>query len=344
MTLAVLPWHTALIEDLVARRATLPHAILIHGREGIGMVELARALAQSLLCESGRGGVACGECPACGWFRDGNHPDFREVRPEALDETEERAEESAEGEKEDKKSLFIKIDQIRALSDFMMLTTHRSGMRVLVLHPAEAMKAEAANSLLKTLEEPPPGTLIVLVTARIGRLLATIKSRCRKLPAPSPTRAQSLAWLKAQGIEQPERALASAGGAPLDAVQFATDEYQSARSTFVRSLAGRQADMLTCAQAFEKSGVADPLVWLQTWVYDLVLGLEALPPSYYPDQAEALARIAKSADAKRLHRYESSLREARRLVHHPLNPRLFLEQLLISYAAAIEPAAQARSP
>lgn len=338
MTMPVLPWHVALVEDLVARRATLPHALLIHGRDGIGMLELARALAQSLLCESGRGGVACGVCPACGWFREGNHPDFREVRPEVLDEAEERADEAGDGEKDDKRSLFIKIDQIRALADFMMLTTHRDGMRVLVLHPVEAMKAEAANSLLKTLEEPPPKTLIILVTARMGRLLATIKSRCRKLPAPVPSRKQSLEWLKAQGVQQPENALASAGGAPLDAAQFAEAEYQSARAKFVRALAGKQSDMLACAQAFEKSGVADPLVWLHTWVYDLLLGANALPPSYFPDQSEALQRIAKTAEPKKLHRYESSLREARRLVHHPLNPRLFLEQLLISYAAAIEPA------
>ncbi len=340
MSAPVLPWHRTLIEDLVARRATLPHALLIHGREGTGMAELARGLAQSLLCESGRGGVACGECPACNWFRDGNHPDFREVRPEVLDDADEPAEDGAESAKEEKKSLFIKIDQIRALADFMTLSTHRDGLRILVLHPAEAMKSEAANALLKTLEEPLPGTLIILTTARMGRLLATIKSRCRKLPAPCPPAGEALAWLKAQGVEHAERALASAGGAPLDALQFATDEYQAARLTFVRSLAGRQADMLACAQAFEKSGVAEPLTWLHTWVYDLLLGVNVMPPSYYPEQADALARIAQAADPRRLHRYESSLREARKLVHHPLNPRLFLEQLLISYATAIEPAAR----
>ncbi len=340
MSAIVLPWHRALIEDLVARRASLPHALLIHGRDGIGMVELARGLAQSLLCESGKGGVACGVCAACNWFRDGNHPDFREVRPEALDELDEALEEANEADKDDKKSLFIKIDQIRALADFMTLTTHREGLRILVLHPAEAMKAEAANALLKTLEEPPPHTLIVLVTARMGRLIATIKSRCRKLPAPSPTPREAIDWLKEQGIAKPEQALASAGGAPLNAVDFSAAEYQAARSNFVRSLADRKADVLACAQSFEKGGVADPLTWLHTWVYDVIRAKNALPPSYYPGQAEVVRRIANSADAKKLHRYESSLREARKLVHHPLNPRLFLEQLLISYGAAIEPVAR----
>ncbi|MBL8519644.1 MAG: DNA polymerase III subunit delta' [Betaproteobacteria bacterium] len=345
MSATVLPWHRPVVEDLVARRATLPHALLIHGREGTGLVELARGIAQSLLCESGQGGTACGACPACGWFRDGNHPDFREVRPESLDEEDASpADSDAPEGKEEKKSLFIKIDQIRALADFMMLTTHRDGLRILVLHPAESMKSEAANALLKTLEEPPPRTLILLVTSRVGRLLATIRSRCQKLAAPRPAPDVALSWLRAQGVGQPELALAAAGGAPLDAVAFAAPEYQAARSAFVRVLADPRGDMLACAQAHEKADLTQPLLWLHTWVHDLMLGLHALPPAYFPDQSAALSRIAGSANARAVCRFETSLREARRLVHHPLNPRLFLEQLLISYAAAIEPVSPAKRP
>ena len=149
----IFPWQRTTLAELIARGSTLPHALLIHGRRGIGKVEFATLLAQSLLCESPEpDGIACGKCNACGWFREGNHPDFRQLLPEALAE-DDAAQEATEADvKDKKKSKEIKIDQIRAISDFMTLSTHRDGYRVLLIHPAESMNLAAANALLKTLE------------------------------------------------------------------------------------------------------------------------------------------------------------------------------------------------
>jgi DNA polymerase-3 subunit delta' len=339
----LLPWHVEAIAQWMSERDKLPHALLIHGREGIGMVEFARFLAKSLLCESARRGPACGVCGACGWFEQGNHPDFREVRPEALDES--LSETEADGEEEDnKKSQFIKIAQVRALASFMTLTTHRDGLRILLIHPAEAMNVEAANALLKTLEEPPSNSLILLVTSRIGKLLPTIKSRCRKWPAPRPDAAEALAWLKAQGIDDADSALAAAGGAPLGALQSAEPATVALRSRFITALSARSIDALAVAQQHEKSDIPVTIHWLQTWVYDLILAANHAPALFHPAQSAALQRIAHDADPKRLFRFETALRDARRLAHHPLNPRLFLEQLLISYSQAIEPRPKTVSP
>ena len=338
MSIDLLPWHAAPLRDLLRRRERLPHAILVYGRRGIGKVEFARAMAQSLLCEAADTGVACGACAACGWFSQGNHPDFRELMPEVLsaDDADNEAPVSAE-DKEKKKSKQITVDQIRELANFMTLSTHRDGFRILLLHPAEALNANAANSLLKTLEEPPPRTLILLVTDQIGRLLATIRSRCQRLLLPAPDEATAVAWLHTQGIAEAEVALGQAGGAPLAAVAFADAQYQAQRKAFVQVLAAADADHLAAAQAFEKSELVNLMTWLQTWVGDVALSRLTGEVLFHRDQAAVISRIAMRIDLPTLFRFESQLRQARRTIHHPLNPRLLLEQLLISYSNAITP-------
>lgn len=331
----LLPWHLEPLSALLQRRERLPHAMLIHGRQGIGKVEFARALSQSLLCESPQDGLACGVCGACGWFREGNHPDYRELIPENLleDEAGESVDESAAADK--KKSKEIKIDQVRDLGNFMSLSTHRDGFRVLLIHPAESMNPSAANALLKTLEEPPAKTAILLVTDQLGRLLATIRSRCQQVLVPSPDAADALQWLVAQGIEDAEQALAMAGGAPLDAVAFADGTYQAERKSFVAALLDPAGDYAAAAQTFEKSDLVNLVTWLQTWVSDIALARFAGNVRHHVDAECAIKGIAASVNPAKLFRYEMQLRQARRSIAHPLNPRLLLEQLLISYQAAI---------
>ena len=336
MSIDILPWHHAALAELLSRRETLPHALLVYGKPGVGKVEFARALAQSLLCEAPDNGIACGNCPACGWFREGNHPDFRELLPESMSEDEIDADALVDVDAKDKKkSKEIKIEQIRDIAGLMTLTTHRAGFRVLLVHPAEAMNPAAANALLKTLEEPPPHTVILLVTDRVGRLLATIKSRCQRLMVPSPDEAMALQWLKAQGIAEAPGALSQAGGAPLDAIAFADADYQAERKAFVQVLTDRNADYLAAAQKFEKSDLVNVLTWLQTWVGDLALARFTGVVRHHRDQKVALSRLATRLHLPGLFRYESQLRQARRSIHHPLNARLLLEQLLISYAQTI---------
>lgn len=340
MSIEILPWQRAPLTELLSRRQLLPHAMLVYGKQGVGKLEYARAISQSLLCESPDAGIACGICPACGWFHDGNHPDFRELRPESHDEDDAdnaaAQDAPADGDtKEKKKSREIKIEQIRDIGMFMTLTTHRAGFRVLLVYPAEAMNPAAANALLKTLEEPPPQTVILLVTDRIGRLMATIKSRCQKLLVPAPDEASALAWMTAKGVDNADIALAQSGGAPLDAINFADADYQTDRKAFTNMLAEKDADYLAAAQAFEKHELSNILDWLQTWIGDVALSRFTGEVRHHRDHRAAISRIATRVNLPSLFRYESQLRQARRSVHHPLNARLLLEQLLISYSQAI---------
>jgi DNA polymerase-3 subunit delta' len=352
--ISILPWQDQPLRELLARRDKMPHALLIHGRPGIGKVEFARAIAQSLLCEANQDGIACGQCAACGWFREGNHPDFRALFPDIFTEAGSDPEatlDAAEGNgdkkddkkddrKDEKKSKEIRIDQIRALGGFMALSTHRDGFRVLLIYPAETLNPNAANSLLKTLEEPPPRTLILLVTDQPNRLLATLRSRCQRVLLAAPPSDQALAWLTGQGVANPQQALAMAGGAPLDALDFSTPEYQSERKSFVAALADPAADYMAAAQGFEKADLNHILTWLQTWVADIALSRLAGEVRHHLDQEKAIAAIATRVQLPKLFRYESELRQSRRSISHPLNARLLLEQLLISYQRAIQPASR----
>ncbi len=332
----ILPWQKQPLSELIARGEALPHALLIHGRSGVGKVEFARALAQSLLCEAPEDGFACGECAACGWFCEGNHPDFRQLLPESMVEEAPTDEVVAEvDDKDKKKSREIKIDQIRGIADFMALSTHRDGYRILLVHPAEAMNIAAANALLKTLEEPAPRSVILLVSDQIGRLLATIRSRCQRVLVPAPDTQTALAWLNTQGMSKAEDALAAAAGAPLDAIVFGNADYQSARLAFVATLAEPDFDYVLSAQNFEKTDLSSLLGWMQTWINDLIRQKMLGQIDHHRDHARAVEKIARNIDLPKVFRFESELRQTRRLIHHPLNARLLLEQLFIAYKQAI---------
>ncbi len=331
--MTALPWHRAALTRLLSDRARLPHALLIHGPAGIGKVEFSRALAAGALCEAPREGLACGQCPSCHWFSQGNHPDLREIVPEAAAEDEEEAQ--GESAKEKAKSVVIKIDQVRAVADFVALTTHRAGYRVLLLHPAEALHPNAANALLKTLEEPPPHTLILLVTSYPARLLPTIRSRCRLLALPMPEPKEAVQWLRDQGVDDAQAALAAAGGAPLLARDLARPEEADLRRRVVAELSKPSgADALSFAAAIDRPRVERFVYWLQTWVNDLLLVRLAGAPRHHVACASVLAARAKSMDLEALFDLDRELAEARRLAAHPLNPRLLAEHLLMAYNRA----------
>jgi DNA polymerase-3 subunit delta' len=335
------PWHDGPWRQLQQLRARLPHAILFHGPQGTGKTDFAERFAQSLLCSSPQAdGQACGACEACGWFSRYAHPDYRRVRPEALED--EPVADGEEGEGEGRKSAKtkapskeIKIDQVRALGDFMNVSTHRQGVRVVLLYPAEALNTAAANALLKTLEEPPPSTVFVLVSHALERLLPTILSRCRKFALPLPPPEQALAWLEQQGVSEAAEWLAEQGGAPLSAHAAAQGGGRDVQDEFLRALARPDAERaLKTAERLQKAPVPELVLWQQRWLYD-VLALKLCGRiRYYPRYREELQRLAQHAATPDLLRVLKGTNERRAVAEHPLAARLFIEDLLLEYGAA----------
>jgi DNA polymerase-3 subunit delta' len=310
------------------RRVKLPHALLIHGRAGLGKTHLARIFAQTILCETAEGAEpACGACAACGWFEQGNHPDFRLLQPDALSTDPGREEgDTAEGGPASRQ---IRIDQVRDLQEFLRVGSHRGGLRVAVIRPAEAMNAATANALLKSLEEPSAGTLILLVSSDPQRLLPTVRSRCQAVPIMGADRKVASEWLRDQGIEDADAALSFAAGAPLAALEHTgLDEHRRALAAL---LATPGFDPVHGAEQFSGIALPEIVTWLQKWVYDLARVRSGTAPRYHPGESARLTGLARQADPIRLSRLALRIAQARRLALHPLNPKLFLEDLLMQY-------------
>jgi DNA polymerase-3 subunit delta' len=335
------PWQEQAWAQLQQMRPRLPHAILFYGPAGIGKADFIEAFAQALLCENVRpDGHACGACASCGWFAQGNHPDYRRVRPEALEDEAPPAEGEDAGEADKKSkstkaaSKDIKIEQIRALSDFMNISTHRQGLRVVVLYPAEALNMPASNALLKTLEEPPPGTVFLLASNGLDRLLPTILSRCRKFALPMPDHAEALAWLEAQGVQDADGWLREQGGAPLAALAQAETGSREELDALLQILAQPSVDAaLRAADKLSKAPLASLVAWQQRWLYDVFSYKLSGTIRYYPRYRQQLASLAGRVQTARLMQAIKSTNDRRAVADHPLSPKLFVEDMLLDYTA-----------
>ena len=326
------PWLESLWQRLTAQPERLPHALLLEGPRGIGKRDFALALAAARLCETPHSdGQACGQCPACHWFAQGSHQDFRLLEPFAGEGEDTEAEEGATRKKRE-----IPIAQVRALADFVNLSSHRAGGRVVVVHPAETLNPAASNALLKTLEEPNPNTYFLLVTHQANFLLPTIKSRCHRISVSQPNADQAGAWLKQQGVNQAELCLALAGGAPLLAREFADVAYLQARQQFLSALAiPQQLNWLALAESGARADLAACFDWLQKWLYDLNSVRLAGRVRYNLDFGSGLQDLAPRVNLMRVQHFARELAQIKRRLQHPLNPQLLMESVLLNYLAAV---------
>ncbi|HOL64093.1 MAG TPA: DNA polymerase III subunit delta' [Accumulibacter sp.] len=332
--------HPPLWQQLQNRRAQLPHALLLSGQRGLGKFALASAFAAALLCErTTAANEACGTCPACGWLAQGNHPDWRLLQPAATAGGDSADADSDEGGKK-KGGQQITIDQVRALDDFLHVGTHRRGARLVLIHPAEAMNRATANALLKSLEEPLPGTLFLLLTNEAHRLLPTIRSRCQVLPVARPAHSLAVEWLRDAGVTDADRWLALAGGAPLLAMELASSGEKALLDAWLtQALRVDDGDALASAAELEKTLKTDSrpaamkrlLEWVQKWLYDLTLASHALPPRYYLAQSAQLCQLAGRSDPRKLLAFNRKTLQYKKQCEQPLNNRLFLEEFFLSY-------------
>ncbi|MEO8332755.1 MAG: DNA polymerase III subunit delta' [Gallionella sp.] len=323
----IYPWQKNDFARLRELRKRPLHGILFKGAKGIGKFDLAMNFAQSLLCQHpNEADLACGKCPSCHWFEQESHPDFRLLQPEVLSLD---GEETESGKKPSKQ---ISVDQVRGLADFVGMSAHQGGWRVVVIHPAEAMNPNAANALLKSLEEPPQGMLFILVSHKPQQLLPTILSRCLSFALPAPDAASAAHWLKEQGVSNPTEALAASGFAPLQAVQQDQQLGSEERDKLLRAV--RQPagfDVFALAEALQKTEQVLVVQWLQQWSYDLNAMKLAGKLRYHPGEEAAIKKLVEPVAPLNLARLQRHLQTAKRESQHTLNPKLFFESLLFAY-------------
>jgi DNA polymerase-3 subunit delta' len=290
----------------------LPHALAFMGPQGIGKRELAREFAKLVLCQQPEGNSICGLCHACQLIHANSHPDFWTLSPEEGSQT-------------------IKIDQVRLLSEFIQNTSHQGGFRVVIIQPATAMNTNAANALLKTLEEPTPNTLLILISDQKQPLLPTILSRCQQVHMTAPTPQQAQLWLAGQKPEvEWQGILAATHYAPLLAMEWQEQGVWAAYQSFTQ-------DLYALSQ-----GEADPLqlalTWKETnmlWAFDLFFGwlLKLMWAKQLPSDEPSLAEVADHVSMAYLLEFTDYLQKIRGEVLGPynLNPQLLLESIFIRW-------------
>lgn len=261
------PWQHTQWQKITASRERnkLPHALLLTGPEGIGLGHFAACLAARLLCsQPGESGVSCGVCKSCILFAAGNHPDFLEIQPE-------------------EKGKQIRIDTIREMIDYIHLSSHYGRHKVVVIDPADAMNRNAANSLLKTLEEPPPESLILLLSHRPSFLPVTVRSRCQRVNFSPGNRETTLQWLQQQlggeAADYPE-ILTLARGGPLKVVEIfkaGQESYPRLLLEDLREIRTGDTDPVRTAQRWQDWGVTEVLQWLVLY-FCRIVRYKILPP------------------------------------------------------------------
>jgi DNA polymerase III subunit delta' len=309
------PWLAPQIEQLRRARTAhrYPSALLIHDERGAGGDALGRFAAQLALCREPD--APCGRCRDCRMFGVSQHPDFIEVHPI-----------------EDSK--LIRVEQIRELSEQLVLTAHAGGATVALLSPADSMNANAANALLKSLEEPRAAVTLILVTATPSRLPATILSRCLRLHIATPARAASVAWLERQRGPGPwATVLDVLGDAPFEALQADPAELARLKAETDRSLSDALAGRMDIPGTAERWGrgesLAMRLACLETWITARID--EAVGAARQSSELRSSAHLPESGSDMNiagLLRLLDGLYELRRLRLTSINRSLALEQLL----------------
>ncbi len=367
----IAPWLEPVWDGI--NLSEFPSAVLIHGQSGIGKFEFSIELAKALLCEASQVDKPCDQCEACRWFDSGNHPDFIPLVPEThrkllphgefesdIDSPKKMKASQADSdvdapEKKEKKS--ISIEDARSAIEGLSIGSHRGGNRVILVYPLEMLRADSANTLLKSLEEPPKNTIFILLAERLDRVLPTIRSRCRLLAAPRPDRTTGLHWLLNQLNHLPGLQITDAdveaiydeqGGAPYavldsliarhnkDEKDELTISIQASRYLLQAMSQGVRINWLDAADKTQKARYSILLATMQRWVSDLQSCAQMGNSRYYPKHEPAIKALAQQARLPKLLRFWKSLIQARRHENHPLATRIQLEALLSQYQQVFE--------
>ena len=213
------------------------------------------------------------------------------------------------------------------------MTGHQSGYKIILIYPAEAMNSAAANALLKKLEEPPQNVLFILITHQAPHLLPTIRSRCQQIVMPVPDVKTSVAWLNQQHVNDPQASLAAAGFSPLTALLLDKGEHAAHYEQFLQHIGNpNRLDPLSLAESLQQMELSVIVNWLQKWCYDLISYRLAATNRYYPKQLSTIKALSGRIDLLECLTFTRALNSKQQLSRHPLNPRLFLEEMFIDYA------------
>lgn len=342
---ALAPWLQSQLSGLLLQRG---HAWLLSGPSGLGQFELALALAQAWLCDTPSPEGACGVCGSCHAVTVHTHADLFALMPETLSlALGWPLDEKTQGELDSKKrkpSKEIKVDAARQAVSFTQFTRSRGTTKVVLVFPAERMNGITANTLLKTLEEPPGAVKFILATEAAHQLLPTIRSRCLAHGMHWPAFEDALAWLgvmsaapasrgdekkagrpaRADAVADLRTVLTAAGGRPADALAWL--QYQQAGELAQKWKALPKAMERGDALALSGWAPAEAVDALQKLCHDVWALRAGAQPRFFC-QKDLPAKVGTASGLHALANWSKELVMSARTVEHPFNPGLMLESL-----------------
>jgi len=316
MPIALPSWFDAAcaVVNTAFAAGRLAHGILIHEDPGAGGLELARWIAQRVNC-SDASRAPCGECQSCKWIAAGQHPDVTPLSPEG-------------------ESSQILIQAVRDLAADLALTAHGRGYKVAIVWPAEAMNVFAANALLKTLEEPPARTLVLLVASQPSRLLPTLRSRCSRLRLTGPSRREAAEYLaSARGAGPWEDALAATGSGPfalIDADPAALADLRADTLRTLRDVGSGNVQPPAVADKWARGELSTRLACVESWVTDRILESTSIRDVTH------LSGSGLAPNICHLFELSDAVRDMRKLSHTSINKAMAVEALLWRWARSSE--------
>ena len=322
------PWIRAQVRTLLAQRG---HAWLVHGPSGLGQYQLGLALVQAWLCDRPTADGACGACDSCHQLEVRAHTDLIVLMPEtAMQDLGWPLGEKAQADIDDKKrkpSREIRVDAMRDMLEFAQRTSGRGHGKAVLVYPAERMNHVTANTLLKTLEEPPGDMRFVLASEAAHQLLPTIRSRCQAHALAWPPPAEAAAWLQEEGVPAAAAPglLRAAGGRPEDALRL-HQAGLDARTWSQWPKALVRGDMGALAE-WSPPEVVDAL---QKLCHDLLAVRSGAGPRFF-DTGD----LPPAGSFGALTGGWRSLAATARTVEHPFNAGLMLEDLVAQARAAL---------
>ena len=255
------PWQQEQMKRLTAiiQQKRMPHALLLSGPEGIGLKRFALVFAKQVLCPSKNSStdLACEKCKSCNLFDAKSHPDLKLIEPEIAGKA-------------------IKIEQIRELINYVSFKSFSGDIKIVIIKPADAMNRNTANALLKTLEEPPSQSAVILLSNYPSKIPITIKSRCQKIDFRPTFDEITTEWLN-KNLEDTkfssELLLRLAGGGPLKAIELASENFLESRHELLghlEILGKKTCDPSSIVTRWDEFGAKNTVFCLMKIIHDMI--------------------------------------------------------------------------
>jgi len=317
------PWHQKTWEKFLtaSRKKQVPHAILLSGEEGLAKSKLAERMAKSLICmnsDSSETSEACNECQSCKTFESGANPDFIQISL-----------------LEDKQQ--IGVDQVRVLSEFLNYSRSYNTHRVVILNPTERMNLNAANSLLKSLEEPAANTVIILVTAKINQLLATIKSRCQLFHVVTPSINETTKWLEGKNDNiEPQALIELVGNKPLKVLNISQEDIDNRNKFFqeLNAVINHEITVTEMAKNWEKFDTEIILNWQINSIQHAIKSQLKAKSSMQGADKNSLDLTNHLSIDKQWQLYQNLIKQ-KQYIHTSVNPLMFTENMIMLWLETV---------